>query len=74
MRHFRHTSLEKFQRYVKRPGVVNEKLRELKVELPGRVGKGTVYIGLFTINPEICEKSDTFLVCNSRLCKEAVAA
>jgi len=34
MRHFRHTSLEMFQRYVKRLGVVNEKIRDLKVELP----------------------------------------
>ncbi|MEZ4941937.1 MAG: site-specific integrase [Saprospiraceae bacterium] len=34
MRHFRHTSLEMFQRYVKRLGVVNEQIRELKVELP----------------------------------------
>ena len=34
MRHFRHTSLEMFQRYVKRLGVVKEKIWELKVELP----------------------------------------
>ncbi|MEZ4941934.1 MAG: hypothetical protein R3D58_13730 [Saprospiraceae bacterium] len=34
MRHFRHTSLEMFQRYVKRLGVVNEQIRELKIDLP----------------------------------------
>ena len=34
MRHFRHTRLEIFQRYVKRLGVVNEKIRDLKVALP----------------------------------------
>lgn len=34
MRHFRHSSLEMFQRYVKRLGVVNEKIRDLPVDLP----------------------------------------
>lgn len=34
MRHFRHSSLEMFQRYVKRLGVVNEKIRGLPVDLP----------------------------------------
>lgn len=34
MRHFRHSSLEMFQRYVKRLGVENEKIRKLPVELP----------------------------------------
>lgn len=33
MRHFRHSSLEMFQRYVKRLGVVNEKIRALEVDL-----------------------------------------
>jgi integrase len=33
MRHFRHTSLEMFQRYVKRLGVVNEKIRALPVDI-----------------------------------------
>jgi hypothetical protein len=37
MRHFRHRDLSVFQRYVKRLGVVNEKIRglEIDLELPG---------------------------------------
>jgi len=33
MRHFRHSSLEMFQRYVKRLGVVNERIKGLPVDL-----------------------------------------
>jgi integrase len=33
MRHFRHSSLEMFQRYVKRLGVVNEKIKGLELDL-----------------------------------------
>lgn len=36
MLHFRHSSLEMFQRYVKRLGVVNENIKQLPVELPGK--------------------------------------
>jgi len=34
MRHFRHSSLEMFQRYVKRLGVVNERIKALPVDIP----------------------------------------
>lgn len=36
MMHFRHRSLEMFQRYVKRLGVVDPKVRALEVRLPGK--------------------------------------
>lgn len=35
MRHFRHHDLSIFQRYVKRLGMVNEKIRDLPVDVPG---------------------------------------
>jgi len=35
MMHFRHQSLEMFQRYVKRLGMINERIRGLEVDLPG---------------------------------------
>lgn len=34
MQHFRHNSLEMFQRYVRRLGTINEKIRRLKIDLP----------------------------------------
>jgi len=33
MRHFRHSSLEMFQRYVKRLGVINDKIKSLDMDL-----------------------------------------
>jgi integrase len=39
MQHFRHNSLEMFQRYVRRLGMVNEKIRALEIDLPAMAPK-----------------------------------